>query len=122
MNYSTNSQVIKREVLYFLSLLRESHPYMVDIYTNGSCLNLYLILRAFLKQKEKSGFLTLEPYYNVDHIITKISLSSLLDDFSFYVDITGEVTGEGYEPYKSYYSKKGFIRSFRAMYRAYWNK
>lgn len=104
----------KKEVLNFISLIRESHPNMVDIYTKGSCLNFFLILKSHLK-----GKCIVEPYYNVDHIISKITPPN---EKPFYADITGEIFDlSHYLPFKDYYPKKGFIRAFRLMYRAYWS-
>jgi hypothetical protein len=48
---------------------------MVDIYTKGSCMNLFVILRHIYPEAK--------PYYDGDHIITKIGRK--------YYDITGEV-------------------------------
>lgn len=74
-----------------------------QVFLNGSCLNFFLILRAV--------FPGAKPFYNIDHIITKIG--------DRYYDITGEVKcTPDYMPYRSIYSKKGLIRSFRQMYRA----
>lgn len=92
-----------RKILYFIKLIRESHPVQERVFLNGSCLNFFLILRAV--------FLEAEPYFNIDHIITKIG--------DRYYDITGEVEATwDYVRYVDCYSKKGLIRSFRQMYRA----
>ena len=101
--------MLHKQVLSFISLIRESHPFMESIYTNGSCLNFYLILRDRFKEHCPV------PYYNVDHVITLIG--------DRYYDITGEVKFKGTEYLKltDYYPKKGFIRAVRQMLRAYWN-
>lgn len=99
-----------REILNFITLIRESHPLMIKIYTNGSCLNFYLILRKLWPEAV--------PYFNIDHILTKI-------DDKFY-DITGEIIDldiygchiNTYQPYREYYNNKGMSRSFKQMYNA----
>lgn len=95
-----------RKIMTFLSRLRDSHPDMVKLFTGGACINLYTMLKAI--------FPNAIPYYNVDHIITKIG--------SRYYDITGQVAiNDRYMRYDKYYDKKGLKRSFRQMYR-YVNK
>lgn len=59
----------------FIASIRDSFIGSQQVYTEGSCYHLYLIL--------KSVFPSAKPYYNTYHIITKI-------DNKFY-DITGEV-------------------------------
>ena len=82
---------------------------MESIYTSGSCLNFYLILRDRFSDQCPV------PYYNVDHVITFIG--------DRYYDITGEVKFKEGEYLKltDYYPKKGFIKAVRQMLRAYWN-
>jgi len=75
------------EILSFISLVRGSHCKMEDIYTKGSCLNFYLILRHV--------YPTAEAYHNTEHIITKIN--------DRFYDITGEVSSEGYLPIDHFY-------------------
>lgn len=58
-----------------IRLIRESHPEICNIYTRGSCLNFFLILKEIYPQAIG--------YYNNDHVITNI-------DGVFY-DITGEI-------------------------------
>jgi hypothetical protein len=90
------------KVLNFIYAIRDSHPHMEYVYTHGSCLNFFCILKQVFPQAK--------PWFNADHIITEI-------DEKFY-DITGRVSNEGYAPYTSYYSKKGTSRSFTQMYDA----
>lgn len=59
----------------FIAKIRDSFIGSQQVYTEGSCYHFYLIL--------KEVFPDAEPYYDQDHIITKIG-------DSFY-DITGEV-------------------------------
>lgn len=63
------------QIIKFLKELRCSDFNMVNIFTEGSCYRLYLILKAI----EPSA----KAYYNSDHIITKIR--------DRYYDIKGEV-------------------------------
>lgn len=74
---------------------------MEDIFLKGSCLNLYLILRNIFPEAV--------PYYNSDHIITKI-------DDRFY-DIKGTVLdNKDYIPYEKY-GKEMFKKSFKHLYK-----
>jgi len=66
------------EVERFISVVRDSFIGSQQVYTEGSCYHFYLIL--------KEVFTTAEPYFDEDHVITKI-------DDKFY-DITGEVRGD----------------------------
>jgi hypothetical protein len=66
------------EVERFISVVRDSFIGSQQVYTEGSCYHFYLIL--------KEVFPTAEPYFDKDHVITKI-------DDKFY-DITGEVRGD----------------------------
>lgn len=88
-----------RQVLNLISLIRKSHPDMVNIFTRGSCLNFFLILHSIYPEAE--------PYYNIDHIITKID--------NKYYDITGQVNPKGYYPFSQIYNKKRTSRAFKQM-------
>lgn len=59
----------------FIAAIRDSFIGSQQVYTEGSCYHFYLIL--------KQVFPNAEPYFDLDHIITKIG-------DKFY-DITGEV-------------------------------
>lgn len=59
----------------FIAAVRDSFVGSQQVYTEGSCYHFYLIL--------KQVFPNAVPYYDEDHIITKI-------DDKFY-DITGEI-------------------------------
>ena len=90
-----------RKILNIISSIRNSHSKMEDIFLKGSCLNLYLILRNIFPEAV--------PYYNSDHIITKI-------DDRFY-DIKGTVLdNKNYIPYKNY-GKEMFKKSFKNLYK-----
>lgn len=95
-----------RQILNYISTIRDGHPMMVRIFSNGSCLNFHLILKKVYPEAI--------PYSNIDHIISKI------DDR--YYDITGEVkvknSNEWYL-FTDIYSKSGTIKSFKNQYRAY---
>lgn len=58
-----------------IKTIRDSHPDMVKIFTQGSCYHFYLILKEI--------FPSAQPYYDMNHVITKIG--------SKFYDITGEV-------------------------------
>lgn len=86
----------KTKILQIISLIRESHPWMSKIYTEGSCLNFHLILRAIFPEAQ--------PYYDMDHIITKID--------NTYYDINGiylnhknhrPYTGRGFSQMMNYF-------------------
>ena len=85
----------------FISTIRDSFIGSQQVYTEGSCYHFYLIL--------KTVFPTAEPYYDLDHIITKIN--------DKYYDITGEVRYSygmnKYEDFPSY--------SLKAPYNIYKN-
>lgn len=80
----------------FISTIRDSFIGSQHVYTGGSCYHFYLIL--------KKVFPNAEPFYDLDHVITKI------DDK--YYDITGEVrrdeTSTRYERLPSYTLKAPF--------------
>ena len=59
----------------FIATIRDSFIGSQEVYTHGSCYHFYLIL--------KQVFHDAEPYYDMDHILTKIG--------DKYYDITGEV-------------------------------
>ncbi len=63
------------EILNFIEQIRESHPNSVVIFTQGGCYDFYKIL--------KEEYPEAEPYYDSDHVITKIGEN--------YYDITGQV-------------------------------
>jgi hypothetical protein len=69
--------------------IRNSNPIMEEIFMQGSCCNLYFIL--------KSIFPNASAYFNLDHVITKI-------DNKFY-DITGEVSPTGYSPIEEWFDE-----------------
>lgn len=63
------------EVISFLATLREVHPDMARWGLHGGCFKVYLLL--------KQRFPNAEPWYDQDHVITRIGAG-------FY-DVTGEV-------------------------------
>lgn len=89
-----------RKILNIISEIRNSDESMVSIFTEGSCMNFHMILRAIFPEAEA--------WYNIDHIITKI-------DNRFY-DITGCVSGKGYQPFTSFYNKRRTSRAYIQMY------
>ena len=56
---STNNKILE-----IITEIRNSHSEMVNIFSKGSCYNLFLILKLVFPEAEA--------YYNSDHIITKI--------------------------------------------------
>jgi len=64
-----------REVIAFLAALRDVHPDMARYGLNGGCFRVYLLL--------KQAFPAAEPWYDSDHVITKIG--------DGYYDIRGQV-------------------------------
>lgn len=81
---------------------------MANIFTTGSCLNFFLILREIYPEAEA--------YFNENHVITKIS--------GCYYDINGEVSmktvsEDNYSPFADYYpSKKAVVRAYNQMMKA----
>jgi hypothetical protein len=65
----------KLSILNTIYLIRNSHPEMVNIFTNGGCMNFFLILRSIYPQAT--------PWYDNNHVITEI-------DGKFF-DIKGQV-------------------------------
>ncbi|MDH1865716.1 hypothetical protein N5D83_02645 [Pseudomonas chengduensis] len=65
-------------VLAFLAALRDVHPDMARYGLNGGCFRVYLLL--------KQAFPDAEPWYDSDHVITKIG--------DCFFDIRGEVQPE----------------------------
>lgn len=91
-----------KQILRLIKEIRESHSEMVNIFTMGSCINLYCILKVI--------YLDAVAYTNSDHIITKI-------DDKFY-DITGEISDVGYLPFFEIYAKKEkTLKTFYDMYK-----
>ena len=80
----------------FIAAIRDSFIGSQQVYTEGSCYHFYLIL--------KKVFQDAEPYFDENHVITKI-------EGRFY-DITGEVRGDltlsKYERLPSYSLKVPF--------------
>lgn len=95
-----------RQILNLISLIRESHPEMINIFTKGSCLNLFLILHSIYPEAQ--------PLFNIDHVITEI-------DNKCY-GITGLVTKKGYSQFSEYYNKKGISKSFSQMLKYFYEK
>lgn len=63
------------KVEHFIARVRDSFIGSQQVYTEGSCYHFYLIL--------KEVFPNAKPYFNEDHIVTKIG--------NKFYDITGEV-------------------------------
>lgn len=88
------------KILTTIRIIRESHPEIVNIYSYGSCMNFFVLLRNLYPEARA--------YYNVDHIITKIG--------NYYYDISGVVLEvKSYLPFTSYYNKRRTSRAFTQM-------
>jgi len=79
-----------REILNFISILRQAHPEMERIFSNGACFYLYLLL--------KKAYPEAVAYYDNNHVITKIG--------NKYYDITGSVECKNSILLTEYYCKK----------------
>lgn len=91
----------KLKILNLITLIREAHPAMVDIFTKGSCMNFFYILHGVFPEAQ--------PWYDGSHIITKI-------DNQFY-DINGIcLDSKNYLPLTQMYSKKRSVRAMTQMY------
>lgn len=80
---------------------------MVDVFSKGSCINLFMILRSIYPESIA--------YYNIDHIITKI-------DDKFY-DINGVVfKTENYKEFSANFNtKRKCNKAFMEMYNYQFN-
>lgn len=72
------------EPIKVIQLIRESFIGSEKVYTQGSCYQLYLILKYIFPEAEA--------YYNCDHIITKIKnvyydINGIVDNISNYLPI-----------------------------------
>lgn len=93
-----------QKIINFISLIRDSHPEMVNIFSFGSCFNFYLILRNVWPESI--------PCYNVDHIVTKIDNN--------YYDIGGQLSSNtikknNYTEFFKVYDKRGTKRAIKQM-------
>lgn len=70
------------QITHVLAELRGAIPDAVHIFTAGGCFRLHLILRAIWPEAE--------PWYDGDHVITKIG--------NHWYDITGEVLPQRHLP------------------------
>jgi hypothetical protein len=89
----------KIRILNQISAIRDLHPQMEKICLNGSCMNFHVVLRRIYPEAK--------PYYNINHVITKIGDS--------YYDITGSVKPEGYSPFSEIYNKREVKRAVNQM-------
>jgi hypothetical protein len=69
-------------ILKFLEVLRSASNIQTEIYTSGGCYRLFELLQAV--------FPGASPYYNGDHVVTKIG--------NAFYDISGVVCDKGYIP------------------------
>jgi len=80
-----------RKILNILSILRDTHPDMVKIYREGSCIDLFLLLRQIFPEADA--------YWDDNHIVTKIG--------KYYYDIDGVVLNpDSYFRYAGFYGNK----------------
>ncbi len=80
--------------------IKSSHSLMKDIFMEGSCMNLFCILKTVCPQAKA--------YYNYNHIITRIG--------DKYYDINGIVSPEGFQEFGCGFDEGRRIRAFNAMY------
>lgn len=93
----------EREILNIIEAIRDSHPLMVKIFTEGSCLEFHNILRKIFPEA-KPVYLDIE-----GHVVTEID--------GKYYDITGSVTlNEPPPSFKETCSRKGISRMLRSKY------
>ena len=90
----------------FISILRESHPPQVEIFTRGACLRMHLLL--------KQAYPEAEPFYDISHVVTKIG--------DRFYDINGDVTLEvrrngHFSKLFGVYGKSGTSKAVRQMLR-----
>lgn len=105
MKLTKEKKTIKhRQILSFLTELRNSHPEQVEIFNRGSCLNLFCMLRVLYPEARC--------YFNVNHVITEIN--------GKYYDINGLVTNiKSFVPFNEVYrGTKRTNRAFTQMYKA----
>jgi len=76
-----------KQILDFISAIRDSFDGAEHVYTKGSCYQFFLILKSVVPKAQA--------YNNSDHVITKIGEG--------YYDITGEVNIENHLPVDGYY-------------------
>ena len=88
------------KTLKIIAEIRNSHSKMRNIFTKGSCYNLYSILKAIFPEAIA--------YSNIDHIITRI------DDI--YYDINGIANNKGYMKWKYLHPRKTRIKLAKEMY------
>lgn len=91
-----------QRILNTISAIRDSHSQMENIFLQGSCLNLFCILRTIYPQAQ--------PWFNIDHIITEID--------GRYYDITGQVSNKRYLRFTEFYNRRRTSRSFTRMFKA----
>lgn len=89
-----------RDILLFIAEIRQSHQQMVHIFTHGSCLNFYHILKHVYKSAEA--------YMDIDHVVTKIGTQ--------YYDINGTVHPKQPIRFSDYLSEKPTRKMYRQMY------
>lgn len=91
-----------QRILNIISNIRNSHSEMVNIFSYGSCMNFFVIL--------KSIFPEAVAYDNIHHVITRI------DDK--YYDITGQVMRTTHIEFTKIQNKKRTARAFTQMMNA----
>jgi hypothetical protein len=89
----------KKEILAFITFIRESHSGMIKIFTLGSCMNFHLILKFVFPEAV--------PYYDCNHIVTRIG--------DHFYDITGEVDDSGFLPFDSYFTEARRFEVFKQL-------
>lgn len=88
-----------KQIFRLITEIRESHSEMTNIFTLGSCFNMFKILRVLYPESVA--------WNDLNHIITEI-------DGRFY-DITGEVKRLRHVPMAKIYSKRRGSRAISWM-------
>lgn len=91
----------QEKILELIKEIRNSHPSMEEIFTNGSCYNLYCILKVCFPQAEA--------YYDGNHIITEV-------EGCFY-DIKGQIMPSyNHTPLEDRYSLNTLMKVKHQLY------
>jgi len=91
-----------RKILDFIALIRDSHSEMSNIYSYGSCINFYLILRHL--------YPCADLYYSILHGHVGTMINGKL------YDINGRIfDAKEFEPIRNIYSKRRTSRAIKQM-------
>ena len=94
-----------RKILNLIAAIRESHPDMVNIYTQGGCVNLFQILRVVYPEAKLS--------YDHNHLVVRIEKK--------LYDINGSVASRKYLPIGAMFKGKHLSRAISQMQKTNYN-